>query len=56
MIRDFTGVGSDYFIAAGDTLPVGSLFPSPAVPGQPLRKKVGREIPWGTEIFWQRVA
>jgi hypothetical protein len=56
MIRDFTGVGSDYFVALGDTLPVGAFFPSPAVPGQPLSEG-GREIPWSTEIFcWRRVA
>lgn len=53
---DETGLGSDYFLEAGDTLPVGSLFPNPVVPGQPLYQKMGRDTPWGTEIFWQRIA
>jgi len=51
-----TSVGSNYFPAAGDTLPVGALFPSPVVPGQPVYQKIGRQTPWGTEIFWQRIA
>ena len=51
-----TGVGSDYFPVAGDTLPVGTVFPSPVVPGQPVYQKVGNETPWGTEIYWQRIA
>jgi len=55
MIND-TGIGSDYFPVVGDTLPVGALFPNPVVPGQPLYQKVGRDTPWGTEIFWQRIA
>ena len=55
MIHD-TGLGSDYFPVAGDTLPVGALYPSPAEAGRPLYQKIGRETPWGTEIFWQRIA
>jgi len=55
MIND-TGLGSDYFPVAGDTLPVGALSPDPVVPGQPLYQKVGRDTPCGTEIFWQRIA
>ena len=55
MIPD-TSVGSNYFAVPGDTLPPGALFPSPVVPGQPLYQKIGRETPWGTEIYWQRIA
>lgn len=55
MIHD-TGLGSDYFPVPGDTLPVGALFPNPVVPGQPLYQKIGHETPWGTEIYWQRIA
>ena len=51
-----TSVGSNYFPAPGDTLLVGALFPSPVVPGQPVYQKIGRQTPWGTEIFWQRIA
>ncbi len=51
-----TGVGSDYFPAPGDTSPVGTLHPSPVVSGEPVYQKIGRETPWGTEIFWQRIA
>jgi len=56
MILSNTAAGSDYFPAPGDVLPVGTLFPNPAVPGQPLYQKIGCQIPWGTEIYWQRIA
>ena len=56
MVHGITGVGSDYFPVPGDTSSVGALFPNPAVIGQALYQKVGRETPWGTEIYWQRIA
>jgi hypothetical protein len=46
MIND-PRIGSDYFPVAGDTLPIGALFPSPVVPGQPLYQKIGRDTPVG---------
>lgn len=51
-----TAVGSDYFPVAGDTLPGGSVFPNPVVPGQPVYQKIENATPWGTEIYWQRIA
>lgn len=51
-----TGVGAYFALAAGDTLPVGSLFPNPPVSGQPLYQKTLQKTPFGQWIFWQRIA
>jgi len=52
----FTAVGSDYFLAKGDTSQVGSTFPKPSVAGEPLYQKISLPTPWAAEILWRRIA